>query len=47
MEKTEILEKLEQLLGEQRKDLNNGSDYQDALKILDLLEKCNFNKENK
>jgi hypothetical protein len=38
MKKSEMIELLADLLAEQRKDLNNGSDSQDAENILSLLE---------
>jgi len=38
MKRSEVLDRLTEMLEEQRKDLNNGSDYQDAESILYLLE---------
>lgn len=38
MKRSEVIEQLADLLTEQRKDLDNGSDYQDAKAILDFLE---------
>lgn len=38
MKRSEIISKLEEMLKEFRKDLNNGSDYADAEKILNYLE---------
>ncbi len=39
MKRSQVLEKLADMLEKQRRDLNNGSDYQDAEQILDYLER--------
>lgn len=38
MKRELVIEKLEALLAFQRQDLNNGSDYEDAGKVLEMLE---------
>jgi len=42
MTKDKIIEELTELLEKQRQDLNNGSDYQDAIIILDFLERQGY-----